>query len=231
MSRHSSASFTETRARRGTRAAERCRLRAAIVGVNLCLVRHLFSRLFTRPRQCRRRREGARVGPCGRAPRTSRRTHTSRGCSRFVLAYSFLQGRVSSSSFLRAGHSSVKECQPDEKRQSYGCDGTSLVRERLRLCPLSMEYRQRNGLSRYLSRAWEPPLGGPIIICLAYLRVPGKSTIDVVDYSRTGFLEPHEERESWRMEIIIEAERPKISQSHVSLALALQVQKVQVAAQ
>lgn len=56
--------------------------RQSIVGVNLCLVRRLFSRLFTRLRQCRRSR-GARVGPTGPA-RTMRQAHTSKELARFA---------------------------------------------------------------------------------------------------------------------------------------------------
>lgn len=83
--------------RGGTRAA-RERPGPAIVGVNLCLVRHLFSRLFTRPRQyparlglpheigARCRRGGARAR--ARGADDGERIRGPRKRSRFVFAFS-----------------------------------------------------------------------------------------------------------------------------------------------
>jgi len=83
----------DEREKRGTRAAEIQTSGPAIVGVNLCLVRRLFSRLFTRPRQCRRRR-GARVLRPAAGPRAH---HIRQRSSRFVGLSSL---GVSSSPFL-----------------------------------------------------------------------------------------------------------------------------------
>jgi len=61
----------------------------SIVGVNLCLVRRLFSRLFTPPRQCRRSR-GARVRPTASARGVQAHTYIKRTCDLFA----FLPGYV-----------------------------------------------------------------------------------------------------------------------------------------
>lgn len=55
-----------------------------IVGVNLCLVRRLFSRLFTPPRQCRRSR-GARVRPTGSARGVQAHTYIKRARDLFAF--------------------------------------------------------------------------------------------------------------------------------------------------
>lgn len=89
-----SSAFFMTIEMRRTRAAEMVTDRS-IVGVNLCLVRRLFSRLFTPPRQCRRSR-GARVRPTDPA-RGTQGTYIRQRSSRFVCLSS---RRMSSRSFL-----------------------------------------------------------------------------------------------------------------------------------
>jgi len=162
----------DEREKRGTRAAEIQTSARAIVGVNLCLVRRLFSRLFTRPRQCRRRR-GARVPRPAAGPRAHHDAgaHTSKV---LAICWPFFPRGVIESVSARDGRGSVKECHADERAELWMVlPGSNAIRYR---------WNRQKFIAICIERGSLP--SGLIIISLAYL--PRESLIDVIDYVHLG---------------------------------------------